>query len=129
MAMKTERLYLRHADVLATVDAEQSEIRDGALLTEGKCILQVGTTTALDAWLVQNPSKAPTRTIDARGCVVTPGLVNCHHHMYQTLPCMGGPDARGGAGQQPDCTCGIAAFRSHHRRRPPVPVPERLSSG
>jgi cytosine/adenosine deaminase-related metal-dependent hydrolase len=23
--------------------------------------------------------------IDARGCVVVPGLVNCHHHLYQTL--------------------------------------------
>jgi cytosine/adenosine deaminase-related metal-dependent hydrolase len=25
------------------------------------------------------------RRIDARGCVVIPGLVNCHHHLYQTL--------------------------------------------
>ena len=26
-----------------------------------------------------------TREINARGCVVTPGLVNTHHHLFQTL--------------------------------------------
>jgi cytosine/adenosine deaminase-related metal-dependent hydrolase len=81
----TERLYLRHADVLATIDRDEREIRDGALLTEGPRILKVGTTAELDAWLAAHPHHAPTRTIELRGCVVTPGLVNCHHHMYQTL--------------------------------------------
>jgi len=81
----TERLYLRHAEVLATVDAKQLEIRDGALLTEGHRILQVGTTAALDAWILDHPDLAPTRTMDVSGCVVAPGLVNCHHHLYQTL--------------------------------------------
>ena len=50
-----ERLYLRHADVLATMDDAQQEIRDGALLTDGPRILQVGSTTALDAWIAQHP--------------------------------------------------------------------------
>ena len=33
--------------------------------------------------------------IDAKGCVVTPGLVNSHHHLFQTLPraVPGGQDA------------------------------------
>ena len=83
--MMTERLYVKHAAVLATVDAGQREIRDGALLTEGNRILQLGTTAELDAWIAQHPAQAPTRTINAKGCVITPGLVNCHHHMYQTL--------------------------------------------
>lgn len=83
--MNTQRIYLRHAEVLATVDAGQREIRDGALLTEGRRILRVDTTAALDAWLAGHPEAAPTRTLEARGCVVTPGLINCHHHMYQTL--------------------------------------------
>ncbi|MBL8482252.1 MAG: amidohydrolase family protein, partial [Rhodocyclaceae bacterium] len=83
--MTQGRLYLRHATVLATVAADGREIPDGALLTEGARILRVGTTAELDAWLGRNPDRAPTRTLDARGCVVTPGLVNCHHHLYQTL--------------------------------------------
>ena len=80
-----QRLYVRHADVLATVDDAGREIVDGALLTDGRRILKIGTTAQLDAWLAAHPEHAPTRIIDARGCVVTPGLVNCHHHMYQSL--------------------------------------------
>jgi 8-oxoguanine deaminase len=83
--MTEQRLYLRHADVLATVDPQGREIADGALLTDGPRILKIGTTTELDAWIAADPARAPTRTIDLRGCVVTPGLVNCHHHMYQSL--------------------------------------------
>lgn len=35
------------------------------------------------------------RVVEARGCVVTPGLVNTHHHLYQTLTraVPGGQDA------------------------------------
>ncbi len=80
-----ERLCVRHARAIATVDATRREIPDGALLTEGPRILKLGNTAAVDAWIAANPQKAPTRSIDASGCVVTPGLVNCHHHMYQTL--------------------------------------------
>ncbi len=38
---------------------------------------------------------AEARVIEARGCVVTPGLVNTHHHLYQTLTraVPGGQDA------------------------------------
>jgi cytosine/adenosine deaminase-related metal-dependent hydrolase len=83
--MTTQRLYLKHADVLATVDRDGREIRDGALLTDGRRILRIGTSAELDAWLAAHPWHTPTRTIDMRGCVLTPGLVNCHHHMYQSL--------------------------------------------
>ncbi len=81
----TDRLYVKHARAIATVDAAQREIADGAILTEGQRIVKIGSSAELDAWLAQHPQHAPTRTIDASGCVITPGLVNCHHHMYQTL--------------------------------------------
>jgi len=43
-------------------------IRDGQISDIGRGLQQTG-----------------AETIDAQGCVVTPGLVNTHHHLYQTL--------------------------------------------
>jgi cytosine/adenosine deaminase-related metal-dependent hydrolase len=83
--MMESRLYLRHAKVLATMDDTGREIRDGALLTEGDRILGLGSTVQMDAWIERHPEAAPTHCINLHGCVVTPGLVNCHHHLYQSL--------------------------------------------
>lgn len=54
------------------------EIADGALLVEDNVIRAVGTT----ADLVGLPAD---RVVSLTGHVVTPGLVNTHHHMYQNL--------------------------------------------
>jgi cytosine/adenosine deaminase-related metal-dependent hydrolase len=70
-------LLLKHADALVTMDAARREIRDGALFVRDNVIEQVGATRELPA--------AADRVIDARGVVVLPGLVNTHHHLYQTL--------------------------------------------
>ncbi|MCX7840167.1 MAG: 8-oxoguanine deaminase, partial [Anaerolineae bacterium] len=70
-------LLLQHADILVTMDTTRREIRDGALFVRDNVIEQVGATSEL-------PSTAD-RVIDARGMVVLPGLVNTHHHLYQTL--------------------------------------------
>jgi cytosine/adenosine deaminase-related metal-dependent hydrolase len=59
------------------MDAARREIRDGALFVRDNVIEQVGATRELPA--------AADRVIDARGVVVLPGLVNTHHHLYQTL--------------------------------------------
>ncbi|RCW42927.1 cytosine/adenosine deaminase-related metal-dependent hydrolase [Halopolyspora algeriensis] len=68
---------------VVTVDAPEhagthigSEHSEGYLVIDGDRILDVGPGTA--------PAQdAPVRRIDGRGCVLTPGLVNTHHHLYQ----------------------------------------------
>jgi len=70
-------LLLKHADVIVTMDTARREIRDGALFVRDNVIESVGATSEI-------PTTAD-RVIDARGMVVLPGLVNTHHHLYQTL--------------------------------------------
>jgi len=70
-------LLVRHAAVLATMDDTRREIADGALFVRGNRIEQVGATAGL-------PNTAD-EVLDLSGHVVVPGLVNTHHHMYQSL--------------------------------------------
>jgi 8-oxoguanine deaminase len=70
-------LLVRNADVLVTMDPQRREIRGGGLFAEGNRIVSVGTTAEL-------PATADT-VLDLAGHVVVPGLVNTHHHMYQSL--------------------------------------------
>ncbi|WP_373992055.1 8-oxoguanine deaminase [Duganella sp. BuS-21] len=73
--MKT--LLIKHARVLVTMDDTRREIADGAVYIRGNVIEQVGTSADL-------PQDAD-EIIDAAGHVVMPGLINTHHHMYQSL--------------------------------------------
>jgi cytosine/adenosine deaminase-related metal-dependent hydrolase len=70
-------LLVRRATLLATMDAQRREIEDGAVFIRDHVIEAVGPSDTL-------PSTADT-VLDARGQVVLPGLVNTHHHFYQTL--------------------------------------------
>jgi cytosine/adenosine deaminase-related metal-dependent hydrolase len=79
-------LFLKNADVLVTMNAQRREIKDGALVVRDNVIQAVGTTLEMETWLAnQAAASTPDRTLDAKGTVVLPGLVNCHHHLYQTL--------------------------------------------
>ena len=78
-------ILIRNADVVVTMNPQRAElargdvhIRDGAILALGQGLAAPG-----------------AEVIDATGCVVTPGLVNTHHHLYQTLTraVPGGQDA------------------------------------
>ena len=71
-------LVLRNVKLLITMDDERRQIPDGALFVRDNVIERVGPTAEL------GPLPAD-RVIDARGKVVLPGLVNTHHHLYQTL--------------------------------------------
>ncbi len=70
-------LLIRHAKCLLTMDAQRREIEDGAVFIRGCAIEAVGRTADL-------PQSAD-EVIDAHDQLVMPGLVNTHHHMYQTL--------------------------------------------
>ncbi|MHA4871262.1 8-oxoguanine deaminase [Duganella sp. PWIR1] len=76
--MKT--LLIKNARVLVTMDDARREIADGAVYIRGNVIEQVGTTSELAAL-----AAGADEVIDAAGHVVMPGLVNTHHHMYQSL--------------------------------------------
>jgi 8-oxoguanine deaminase len=70
-------LLLKHAQLLVTMDASRREIADGGLFARDGWIEQVGPTAAL-------PDRADT-VLNLAGHVVIPGLINTHHHLYQTL--------------------------------------------
>ena len=73
-----------HAEVLVTMDDERREIKDGALLIRDNVIEMLGASAELHQQL-QTMGLQADRQVDASGCIVIPGLVNCHHHLYQTL--------------------------------------------
>ncbi len=70
-------LLVRNATLLVTMDAQRREIADGAVFARDGVIEAVGASAQL-------PAMADD-VIDARDQIVIPGLVNTHHHMYQTL--------------------------------------------
>lgn len=70
-------LLVRNATVIATMDDQRSEIVNGAIFARDGWIEQIGPTHEL-------PSTAD-EVLDATNHVVLPGLVNTHHHLYQTL--------------------------------------------
>ncbi len=78
-------LLIKNADQLVTMDEDRREIPDGHVFCRDGIIECVGTDC---------PDNAD-EIVDARNCVVTPGLVNTHHHLYQTLTRVvpGGQDA------------------------------------
>ncbi|ETD91601.1 8-oxoguanine deaminase [Rhodobacter capsulatus] len=77
-------ILIRGAEVVVTMDAARRELRGADLLIRGGEIVAVG------QGLVSTGE-----VVSAAGCVVTPGLINTHHHLYQTLTraVPGGQDA------------------------------------
>jgi 8-oxoguanine deaminase len=70
-------LLLKHADSILTMDATRRRIADGGILARDGVIEAVGPTSKLP--------RSADKIIDARGLLVMPGLINTHHHLYQTL--------------------------------------------
>jgi len=70
-------LLVKNATILATMDDHRREIPDGGLFVRDGFIAQVGATSEL-------PQTAD-EVLDLSGHIVLPGLINTHHHFYQTL--------------------------------------------
>jgi len=60
---------------LATVDDSGTEHASGYVVVEGERIADLGAGPA--------PDIAGASIVDGSGCLVTPGMVNTHHHLYQ----------------------------------------------
>jgi cytosine/adenosine deaminase-related metal-dependent hydrolase len=73
----TADLLIHNARLVATVDNSRRELPGGWVAITNGLISGVGTST--------DPVPAATERIDATGCLVTPGLINTHHHLYQNL--------------------------------------------
>jgi cytosine/adenosine deaminase-related metal-dependent hydrolase len=77
-------LLLKNADHILTMDDQRRELHGADILLRDGVIAAIG------------PDLGTTgHTLSAKGCVITPGLVNTHHHLYQTLTraVPGGQDA------------------------------------
>ena len=77
-------LLIHHATCIATLDPTGStlstELADASLFVRDGLIEWIGPSATLPPALQQ-----ADEVIDARGHLVVPGLVNTHHHMYQSL--------------------------------------------
>jgi len=68
-------LVITNARLVATMDEHRRELPGGWVsVVDGR----------IDDLGIQDPPLA-NEVIDAAGCLVTPGLVNTHHHLYQNL--------------------------------------------
>jgi cytosine/adenosine deaminase-related metal-dependent hydrolase len=73
--MNAARLVIEGCAV-AAVDPDGSEYPSGHLVIDGDRIVAVGNGPAPE-------EHGDVSRIDGSGCLATPGLVNCHHHLYQ----------------------------------------------
>ncbi len=70
-------LLIRNANAIATFDDVGREMRNASILIRDNVIDAIGLTADLP--------KEADEIINAQNCVVIPGLINTHHHMYQSL--------------------------------------------
>ncbi len=71
-------LLVKNIHTLVTMDAARREINNGALFVQNNVIRAVGT-------LDDMPILQADEVLDLRHHIVLPGLINTHHHMYQSL--------------------------------------------
>ncbi len=70
------RTLIERCDAVVTVDDAGTELTDASILIEDGVVAWVGSGA---------PPSEPDERIDGRGAIALPGLVNTHHHLYQTM--------------------------------------------
>ena len=70
-------LLVRNAEQLLTMDEESGSIAHGGIFVRDNVIEAVGLTDEL--------TQEADEVIDASGMILLPGLINTHHHLFQTL--------------------------------------------
>jgi cytosine/adenosine deaminase-related metal-dependent hydrolase len=81
-------LLIADAELLATVDGARREIPGGWVAVTDGLVSGLGGRA--------DPRPEADRVLDGGGCLVTPGLVNIHHHLYQNLTRAFAPALTGG---------------------------------
>ena len=69
-----QEILIKDAGLLLTMDGERRELAGADILIRGGQIAEIGTDLSTKG-----------KVVSASGCLVTPGLVNTHHHMFQSL--------------------------------------------
>ena len=67
-------LLIKNASAIVTCDSNDALLEDSNILITDGVITYMG-----------KESRSADETIDAAGCIVYPGLINTHHHLYQTF--------------------------------------------
>ena len=68
------RLLMKNASHIVTCDPSDTVYTDSNLLMEDGVITYIGP-----------EEQQAEEVIDAAGCIIYPGLINTHHHLYQTF--------------------------------------------
>ena len=70
-------ILLKNAKVILTMDKKRREINNGSIFIRDGFIEKIGETTEI--------TETADEVIDVQNMLLMPGLVNTHHHFYQTL--------------------------------------------
>lgn len=87
MTKKTQHnssLLIFDADAVVTMSLERPVIHNGYLLLEDGMVREIGDASGKQPQDIIS-DEAHCTVIHAKGKVVMPGLINTHHHLYQTL--------------------------------------------
>ena len=67
-------LFVKNASAIVTCDEQDAVLENAGILIRDGAVAYIGP-----------EPQAADETLDASGCIVYPGLINTHHHLYQTF--------------------------------------------